>query len=182
MSIIALKVYGNKIRVASDGRCLSDDRIVSEDAEKIFKIEDDIIVGTTGLIDSARMFCDFIYQTFIIEKKEMDGMNNVKYIALLNQFKNWILEEFGWNDEIVKEFGGFLLVLPTFHGIGYFDDNGCPYVLGTNEDIVTLGSTNVYTKALIESGMEIEEAIKVTSKHYTTINDHVSVFEICRKS
>lgn len=179
MSIIAFKVLEDKIQVAADGRAVSDDKIVSEEVEKIKKISDSLIIGATGLCDTIEVFEEFAKE----RQEELEGLNNNPHlIRIAKEFKEYSLEEYGYtNETIINSFGGFLFINQHLHAAFYFDENGAPYLINEYEDVGTIGSTRDYTKALIDIGMPIDEAIRKSAESYTSINGNVTFLEIERK-
>ena len=179
MSVIAFKVFEDKVQVAFDGICLVDDRIVSNNFIKAYKLSDSLIVGATGIGDTIGIFKKFAEEN----QEAFETLNNVTDgLPLMKQFKDFITDDFGYLEESVKEFGGFLIVNKQFHSVFYFDENTYyPYGVYYDLDKAAFGSSGIYTTALIDSGMELEEAIKRSAEKYTSINGNVTVLEISRK-
>jgi hypothetical protein len=178
MSIIAYKIEKKRIRVACDGRVISGDEIVTEDKVKIMEVsKKKIICGGTGLNDSIDVWKGFIARNAdrVLELKDTESV-----LALAVDFKNTLLDEYHYSDEMFAEMGGFFFITPTYHCIIYYDEGRGPY-LAQNEDekYGCFGSTRVYTKALLDTGIDIVDAIKMSTKKFTTINDHV--FELSFK-
>ena len=177
MSIIAFEISEKKIKIAADGRCLSGDEIVCENFKKIRKISDSLIIGATGLADSTEIF-----EVFVNENKEaFEALNSEAHgIKLMNDFKLF-LKNYGYEDETIKELGGFLVANKYFLCVFYYDKTGVqPY---TNLSSVTrkkgaFGSTRDYTTALIDANFPLDDAIKISSKKFTSINDNVTMLEI----
>lgn len=176
MSVIAFKILDNKIQVAFDGRCLSDDRIISENYIKAHKISDSLIIGVTGLSDTTCIFKKFVEDN----QQEFENTNNsTDFIPLMKDFREFIIDNYGYSIESVSEFGGFLVVNKQFHGVFYYDEKTYfPYCVYDNFDKVAFGSSGTYTTALIENGIELEDAIKRSAKKYSSINDNVTILEI----
>ena len=65
-----------------------------------------------------------------------------------------------------------------YHGVFYFDDGIAPFVTREYEDSGAFGSTGTYTKALMDTGMSMEDAIKMSAKRFTSVNDNVTTLEI----
>jgi hypothetical protein len=64
----------------------------------------------------------------------------------------------------------------------YFDDALTPYaVYDTECDQAAFGSTGIYTAALIDCGLPLDEAIKKSAEKYTSINANVTLLEIARR-
>lgn len=177
MSIIAFEISENKIKVAADGRCLSGDEILCENFKKIRKISDSLIIGVTGLADATNIF-----EVFVNENKEtFESLESETYgIKLMNNFKTF-LKDYGYEDEAIKkELGGFLVANKHFLCVFYYDKTRYPY---TSLSSVThkkgaLGSTRDYTTALIDANFPLDEAIKMSAKKFTSINDNIIIFEI----
>lgn len=174
---IYLQISENKIKIAADGRCLSGDEIVCENSKKIRKISDSLIIGVTGLADSTNIF-----EVFVNENKEtFESLESETYgIKLMNNFKTF-LKNYGYEDEAIKkELGGFLVANKYFLCVFYYDKTGYPY---TNLSSVThkkgaFGSTRDYTTALIDANFPLDEAIKMSAKKFTSINDNITMLEI----
>ena len=179
MSVIAFKVNGDKIQVAADGRAVIDDRIANEHFKKIIKISDNLIIGATGLAGSIG-----IYEKFVKVNETTFGMlsNSTDGIPLFKRFKDYMVDNYGYSEETLKELGGFLVVNRRFHAVFYYDDALTPYaVYDTECDQFAFGSTGIYTSALIDCGIPIDEAIKKTAEKYTSINANVTLLEIARR-
>ena len=177
MSVIAFKVSENKIQVASDGICISDDKIVTNNFKKIIKVSDSLIIGVTGVADTTGIFEKFVRSnSFAFEHSD----NVTDLLPLFKRFKDYISSNFGYSDETIKEFGGFLVANKVFHGVFYYDANLSPYCTKEYEDIGAFGSTGIYTSALLDCGIGLEEAIKKSAEKFTSINDNVTVLEISR--
>lgn len=182
MSIIAFKIEDDRIIVGADGRCMNgDNRIITEDFRKIKLINDDTVFGSVGLAMTTDMFAEYLEKTSY-DSSELN--NNNDFMRIMYGFQKWLSDEFGWDDETVKEFGGFLMINPHYHGVAYYDDNAKPYVTDFVGNSGAIGATSIYTGALIENGFTIEEAIKASAKKYTSINDNVTIIEIplCKKN
>jgi ATP-dependent protease HslVU (ClpYQ) peptidase subunit len=178
MSIIALEISENKIKIAAYGRRLSGDEILCENFKKIRKISDSLIIGVTGLADSANIF-----EVFVNENKEtFEALNSETHgIKLMNDFKLF-LKDYGYEEETIKkELGGFLVANKYFLCVFYYDNtSGYPY---TSLSSVThkkgaFGSTRDYTAALIDANFPLDDAIKISSKKFTSINDNITMLEI----
>lgn len=176
MSVIAFKVFDNKIQVAFDGRCVSDDEILSENYIKAYKVSDSLIIGVTGLADVTKIFEEFVK----INKKSFENITNfTDGIPLMKDFREFIINNYGYSIESVSDFGGFLVVNKQFHGVFYYDrKNYYPYCVFYDLKKRAFGSTGIYTSALIDAGVELEEAIKMSAKKYTSINDNTTTLEI----
>lgn len=175
MSVIAFKVFEDKIQVAFDGICLSNDRIVSNNFIKAYKLSDSLIIGATGIADTVGIFRKFVQEN----KRAFEILNNVTdALPLFKRFRDYTTE-FGYSEDTVKEFGGFIVVNKQFHGVFYYDEQtNYPYCIFDSADKGAFGSTGIYTTALIDSGIELEDAIKMSSKKYNSINDNVTILEM----
>jgi hypothetical protein len=179
MSVVAFKIYEDKAQVAFDGRCIQDgDTIAGENYIKAYKISDSLIVGITGIADSCEMFKSFVE----VNKKVFEGIkSHLEAIPMFISFKNALIEQYGYNEKDIKQLGGFLIVNKQYHAVFYFDDDSLrPYPTRDITNSGAFGSTGIYTSALIDAGMSLEEAIKMSAKKYTSINDNVTVLEIER--
>ena len=179
MSVIAFKVTEDKIQVAADGRALFEDRIANEHFKKIIQISDKLIIGATGLAGSIG-----IYEKFVRANETVFTMleNSTDAIPLFKRLKDYMVDNFGYSEETMKEFGGFLVVNKKFHAVFYFDDALTPYaVYDTECDQIAFGSTGIYTSALIDCGLPLDEAIKKSAEKYTSINANVTLLEIARR-
>ena len=178
MSVIAFKVFEDKIQVAFDGICLSHDRIVTNNFIKAYKLSDSLIIGATGIADTIGIFRKFVQAN----QRVFENLNNVtEALPLFKRFRDYVTSEFGYNEESVKEFGGFIVVNKLFHGVFYYDENTYyPFCMFDSADKGAFGSTRIYTTALIDSGIELEDAIKISAKKYNSINDNVTVLEISK--
>lgn len=176
MSIIAFKVFEDKIQVAADGRCLSDDKIVSEHYTKIYKISDSLIIGVTGLADTTGIFKKFVEANRTVFEK-LDNVTDT--LPLFKRFRDYVTDNYGFNEHSVKGFGGFFFTNKNFHATIYYNEE-YHYPYSTQECINqgAFGSSGIYTTALIDSGMELEEAIKRSAEKYTSINGNVTTLEI----
>lgn len=179
MSVIAFKVTEDKIQVAADGRALFEDRIANEHFKKIIQISDKLIIGATGLAGSIG-----IYEKFVKANEAAFTMldNSTDGIPLFKRLKDYMVNNYGYSEETMKDFGGFLVVNKKFHAVFYFDDALTPYaVYDTECDQFAFGSTGIYTSALIDCGIPIDEAIKKSAEKYTSINANVTLLEIARR-
>jgi hypothetical protein len=177
MSVIAFKITDNKAQVAFDGRCIHDgDCIESENFIKAYKISDCLIIGATGLADTVEMFKKFVE----VNKRVFETMtSNTEAIPMMIRFKNALVEQYGYGEKDAKDFGGYLILNKNYHAVFYFDeDNFRPYPTRDSMDCGAFGSTGVYTSALIDAGFSLEDAIKMSAKKYTSINDNVTILEI----
>ena len=177
MSVIAFKVFEDKVQVAFDGIALVDDRIISNNFIKAYKLSDELIIGATGLGDTIGIFKKFVEANQRVFEK-LDNVTDA--LPLMKRFRDY-LEEYGYTNETVKEFGGLLVVNKHFHCVFYYDENTYyPYGVYYDLDKAAFGSSGIYTTALIDCGMELEEAIKRSAEKYTSINGNVTVLEISR--
>lgn len=179
MSVIAFKVTDDKVQVAADGRAIIDDRIANEHFKKIMKISDNLIIGATGLAGSIGVYEKFVRAneiTFCMLENSTDA------IPLFKRLKEYMVDNFGYGEETLKDLGGFLVVNRRFHAVFYYDDGLTPYaVYDTECDQIAFGSTGIYTSALIDSGMSLEDAIKKSAEKYTSINGNVTLLEINKR-
>lgn len=177
MSIIAYKIENNRIIVGADGRLTSGDLIINENADKIYKISDSLIIGATGLSDATDIF-----KKFVEENKEIfeNIHSSEEFLEQAKELKEYFMEHYGYREStIMKEFGGFLIVNKYYHGTLYYSDENCfPYIIGDAEKNGCLGSPAVYAQALLDIGCSIDNAIKVTARRYNSINDNVKLLEI----
>lgn len=174
MSIITFKSFGNYIQVAADGRTVSGDQIISENTQKIKKLSDCLIIEVTGLYDSIGIFEKFV----ICNQKVFEKLNdNTEGLVLMKRFKDY-LENYGYNENAIKDLGGFLVVNKNFTCVFYFDDHCLPYTHLYGANSGAIGSTSIYTSALIDAGFPLKEAIKMSAKKYNSINDNVTTLEI----
>ena len=177
MSVIAFKVFEDKIQVAFDGIALIDDRIISNNFIKAYKLSDSLIIGATGIGDTIGIFKKFVEANQRVFEK-LDNVTDT--LPLMKRFRDY-LEGYGYTSESVKEFGGFLVINKQFHSVFYYDENTYyPYGVYYDLDKAAFGSSGIYTTALIDSGMELEEAIKRSAEKYTSINGNVTILEIQR--
>lgn len=177
MSIIAFKITENKAQVAFDGRCISnDDTIEDENYIKAYKISDSLIIGVTGLADSCEMFKRFVEDNKVVFEKLRDNTNA---IPMMIRFKNALTAQYGYGDNNLKDLGGFLILNKNYHAVFYFDDESFrPYPTNYNSNSGAFGSTRVYTSALIDAGLSLEDAIKKSAEKHTSINNNVTLLEI----
>ena len=179
MSVIAFKITENKAQVAFDGRCIHDtDCIAAENFIKAYRISDSLIIGVTGLADTCCMFKRFAEENTL----DLEGIrDNTDAIPIMIRFKNKLTETYGYADSDAKDMGGFLILNKHYHAVFYFDDDTFrPYPTKDTVDCAAFGSTGIYTTALLDSGMSLEDAIKMSARRYTSINDNVTVLEIDR--
>ena len=171
MSIIAYKIEWDKVTVACDGRVLSGDEIIMEDKVKISEFPSyKIICGATGLSDLNDVWRDFVLnnaETVVKIHNTTDALN------LGIEFKNYIIDNFHCGDEMFGEFGGFFFITPKFHCVINYDRDKSPYITNVNTDHGCFGATETYTGALLDAGIDIDEAIKMTAKKFITVNDNV---------
>ena len=178
MSVIAFKVFEDKIQVAADERCVSDDKIISEHYTKVYKISDSLIIGVTGLADTIGIFKKFVEANKVVFEK-LDNVTDT--LPLFKRFRDYVIDNYGFNEESVKEFGGFFFTNKKFHAtIYYSEEYHYPFAIQECNSQGAFGSTGIYTTALIDSGMELEEAIKRSAEKYTSINGNVTILEIER--
>lgn len=178
MSVIAFKIFENHIQVAADGRTLAGDQIIYENTKKIKKLSDSLIIGITGESNSNGIFEKFV----LCNQNYFENLNNeTEGLSMMKRFKDY-LENYGYNDESIKKLGGFLIVNKTFLCVFYFDENCLPYtyLCSYETNSGAFGSTGIYTSALIDAGLSIEDAIKMSAKKYNSINDNVTTLEIQR--
>ncbi len=178
MSIIAFEISEDKIKIAADGRCLNGDEIVCENFKKIRKISDSLIIGVTGSADSTGIF-----EVFVNENKEtFETLNSEAHgIKLMNDFKLF-LKDYGYEEETIKEvLGGFLVANRCFLCVFYYDKTtGYPFM--NLSSVIhkkgAFGSTRDYTTALMDANFPLDDAIKISSKKFTSINDNITMLEI----
>ena len=171
MSIIAYKIQKGKVNVACDGRVLAGDEIIMENKVKILKVPKyKIICGATGMSDY-----NDVWRGYVVENaKTVNTIHNTKEaLAFAISFKNYIIENFHCGNDMFDEFGGFFFITPSFHCVINYDKDMSPYITNTDEDHGCFGATQIYTGALLDAGVDIEEAIKMTAKKFITINDNV---------
>lgn len=171
MSIIAYKIEKGKITVACDGRVLAGDEIIMEDKVKILKVPNrKIICGATGLSDLNDIWRDFVSNN----AETIESIRNVKSaLGLGVEFKDCIIDNFHCGDEMFNEFGGFFFITPFFHCVINYDRDKSPYITNMCSDYGCFGATETYTGALLDAGIDIDEAIKMTAKKFITVNDNV---------
>ena len=179
MSVIAFKITEDKAQVAFDGRCIYDsDCIASENFIKAYKVSDKLIVGATGLADTCGMLKRFAEENTLDLENVRDNTNAIR---IMTRFKNSLTDIYGFADSDAKETGGFLILNKHYHAVFYFDDDTFrPYPTKDTVDCAAFGSTGIYTTALLDSGMSLEDAIKMSARRYTSINDNVTILEIDR--
>jgi hypothetical protein len=171
MSIIAYKIEKDKVSVACDGRVLAGDEIIKEDKVKILRVPNNkIICGATGMSDY-----NDVWRSYVVENADIiKTVSNVKEaLGVAIGFKNYIIEQFHCGSDMFNEFGGFFFITPRFHCVINYDKDMSPYITNKDEDHGCFGATEVYTGALLDSGIDMEEAIKMTAKKYITVNDNV---------
>lgn len=171
MSIIVYKIEKGKVTVACDGRVLGGDEIVMEDKVKILKVPNHkIICGATGLSDSNDVWRNFICDN--AEKVE-DIHCVMGALSLGVEFKDYIIDTFHCGDDMFNEFGGFFFITPSFHCVISYDRDKSPYITNMSSDYGCFGATETYTGALLDAGIDVEEAIKMTAKKFISVNDNV---------
>ena len=177
MSVIAFKIYeGHKAKVAFDGRCLSGDLIESENYIKAHKISDRLIVGATGVADTTEIFKNFVEVNRIVFEK-MDS--KIQAIPMMIRFRDALKNQYGFTDEDLKELGGFLIMNKQYHAVFYYDEKTLkPYPVKDLCNFGAFGSTGIYTTALIDAGLSLEDAIKKSAEKYNSVNGNVTVLEI----
>ena len=177
MSIIAFRRYDDHIEVSADGRVMSEDKIISEDNKKIIQISNSLIIGATGLADVKGIFHRFVLAN---QKVFEEYSNKTEILPLFARFRTYLIDNYGYSEETIKELGGFLVVNKSYHGIYYYDDNLSPYCIDDIEycDKGCVGSTRPYTSALLDMNMSPQDAIINTAKKYTSINDNVTTLTI----
>lgn len=176
MSVIAFKIYEDKAQVAFDGRCLSGDLIESENYIKAYKVSDCLIIGITGVGDTAEIFKNFV-EVNRIEFAKM--ASKVEAIPMMIRFKQALIDQYGYTDEDLKELGGFLIMNKHYHAVFYYDEKTLkPYPVRDECTSGAFGSTGTYTTALIDAGFSLEDAIKKSAEKYTSINGNVTTLEI----
>jgi hypothetical protein len=100
---------------------------------------------------------------------------------MMIRFRDSLTNQYGYAESDAKELGGYLIVNKQYHAVFYFDDNTFrPYPTKDSMDYGAFGSTGIYTSALIDAGFSLEDAIKMSAKKYTSINDNVTILEIER--
>jgi len=179
MSVIAFKIAEDKAQVAFDGRCICNgDCIESENYIKAYKISDSLIIGVTGMADTTEMFKRFVE----VNKRVFEELTcNTDAIPMMIRFRDSLTNQYGYAESDAKELGGYLIVNKQYHAVFYFDDNTFrPYPTKDSMDYGVFGSTGIYTSALIDAGFSLEDAIKMSAKKYTSINDNVTILEIER--
>ena len=177
MSVIAFKITEDKAQVAFDGRCICNgDCIASENYIKAYKISDSLIVGATGIADTVEMFKKFAE----VNKRVFEELTcGTDAIRMMIRFKKALFKEYDYEESDAKELGGYLIVNKQYHAVFYFDESTFrPYPTMDSVDCSAFGSTGIYTSALLDTGMSLENAIKMSAKKYTSINDNVTILEI----
>lgn len=175
MSVICFNINNEKATVVSDGRALSNHTIACEDEKKIKLIDNSIVLGVTGPIDSKDIFFNYGEITYNTD----DGLNEVcdKISALrfMNKFKEHLIVNFSYtNEESFSELGGFLILIKDlFHGVFFFDDKGKPYCTLDEADCGAFGSAGDYVSALMDYGVDMEDAVKFAAKKDCSINDNL---------
>jgi hypothetical protein len=176
MSIVAFKIYEDKIQVAFDGRCLSGDLIESENYTKAYKVSDCLIVGVTGLGDTSEIFKNFVEMNRIVFEKMA---SKIEAIPMMIRFKQALIDQYGYTDEDLKELGGFLIMNKQYHAVFYYDEKTLkPYPVKDECTSGAFGSTGTYTTALIDAGFSLEDAIKKSAEKYNSVNGNVTTLEI----
>lgn len=172
MSIIVYKIEKGKATVACDGRVLAGDEIIREDKVKISKVKGyKIICGATGISDTNDLWRDYVneHASSIIK---IEDMKNALTLAI--DFKNYIIDDYHYGDEMFNNFGGFFFITPNFSCVINYDNDKSPFITNLNKEHGCFGSTYDYTSALLDVGVGLEDAIKMSAKKFTTINDHVT--------
>lgn len=172
MSIIAYKIEKDTVRVACDGRVMTDDEIVREDKKKISKPAEKLICGGTGVADANELWRQFVAdnkERLLFVKTTKDALK----IAI--DFKIMLMEDFHYGDKLFDEFGGFFFITPDFHCVIYYSDDEAktPHLRQVSQLSGCIGATEIYTQALIDAGFDIVDAIKMSAIKFTSINDNV---------
>lgn len=171
MSIIAYKVEKNKVRVACDRRVIAGDEIVNENKIKIEKVPNKkIICGATGLSDS-----NDLWRLFVKENAETikDITTTKGALHLAIEFKNMLVDEYHAGDDMFDNFGGFFFITPKYHCLINYDRDKAPFITQNDNEYGCFGATDTYTGALLDAGVDIVDAIKMTAKKFMTVNDNV---------
>lgn len=171
MSIIAYKIEKDKVSVACDGRVLAGDEIIREDKVKILQVpRNKIICGATGMSDY-----NDVWRNYVVENAAtIKTIRNIKdALNLAISFKNYIIENFHCGNDMFSEFGGFFFITPSFHCVINYDGDMAPYITNKDEDHGCFGATEIYTGALLDAGIDMEEAIKMTAKKFISVNDNI---------
>lgn len=177
MSLIAVKKTSEKIEVACDGITRCGYKVVDEDAIKIFKVSDNLIIGSIGLSHQKYMLKDFVetkLKQFETIEKPHQG------IPWMKKFKEYVEETYGYTEEfIVEEFGQILIANKNLIATYQFHKGGITHNHDTDTQFA-IGTSDEYTTALLDSGYyDVEEAIKKTSeKYYPTVNGKITRLEI----
>ena len=98
---------------------------------------------------------------------------------MMLRFKDALVNQYGYTDEDLKELGGFLIVNKHYHAVFYYDEKTLkPYPVKDETTSGAFGSTGIYTSALIDIGLSLEDAIKKSAEKYNSINGNVTILEI----
>ena len=178
MSVIAFEITDNKIQVAGDGRVITNgDKIEYEHFQKVIKVSDSLIIGVTGLGDTTGIFKKFVSANL----HTFETVDNITdFLPMFKRFKEYLVDNYGFAEETLKELGGFLVANKAFHGVFYYDEYLTPYCVYHECSKAAFGSTGIYTSALLDCGVGLEEAIKKSAEKYTSINGNVTLVEIRR--
>ena len=172
MSIIAYKIDGNSVNVACDGRVMVDDEIVQEDKKKIAKPSDKLICGATGVADANDLWRCFVSDNI----ERFAAVRTTKEaLVLAVEFKEMLIGDFHYGDALFSGFGGFFFITPHFHCAIYFSDDEAktPHLRLNKQTSGCIGATEIYTQALIDNGVGLADAIRMSARKFTSINDNV---------
>lgn len=177
MSVIAYVKKDNKIIVASDGLAVSGSTIKGTEVKKVGYIGKEILYGVTGLVDSIEMFENFIKLNI---RRFIRIYGTTDILKLMNEFKEYCKDEYGYTDDYIREFGTFMIVTKCWRCFVCFDDeNGnVPYIVDDNLDHAVAGCKHEYIEALLDVGYDIEKAIKTAAKKSIHINDKVTTYTL----
>lgn len=159
MSVIAAKVYNDRIEIASDSQVTYDKfkrTTTGESLKKLFKIQyspdDCLIVGITGSTDGCCLFREFCNIKGAPEKAEI-----LSIINFLKEFRDWRTEIAGETDEE-------LFSIIVFQNKAFLIEG---FSVSEIHTYSASGSGMEYAFVALDCGVSPEEAVQAAINHNT---------------
>lgn len=177
MSILLINKQEKKITVASDGRSLIGDFVISDNIKKIKKITKKLIVGSVGYLSINTLWNSFVK----VNKQKIENISSIQEtITCSNNFVDYLKNFCSYDEEdLCEELCGSTLLMCNSNVVNIikFSNKLTPIVF-TVESTYSVGCGSEYAQALIDYGVNFKEIISMVSKRYSNIGNSYFVEEI----
>ncbi len=165
MSVVAVKVYDDKIVIGADSQSTSYWHN-KDSTNKIYRIADDFVIGGVGYTSHNQMMYLFC------ETNKPAGSRKRDILEFLVQFNEWMRKK----NSDYSPYNSFLMV---------FKDKAfwiTPDLLVQEvKDFCAIGSGMEYTKAGLHLGKTVKESIKIACELTIYCSEPIEMFEVKRK-